>query len=384
MHAHHVDALGNLESPGDVERLRAALDGTLYTEARGYRGPGVGVPPAAVALGTYGGFGEPSGSAVNVALATVAQIPSGVEDVFLYASDEDCDSTIGPAWRRVARRMPGLQRLRIAQTCDREPRQQDVDLALLPAQAFSTQAAWAARALEKSVWIYNGALPRTGSLLVDAGANSLLVDGWIAATHDVGRWFLWESTFWNDDNRGGRGPVDPFATFESFHNQHGDTALADGLLVYPGAQDSTFPEHSLGLAQVLPSIRLKSLRRGIQDAGYFALARSRAPILADAVVDQLIPRALDEASTRDVPSWPAKGRAFADARAVLRSLVGSEQDLAPKEVRAALNEASVARWRRVSPAWRWPRRRTLGWFVLTPVLGLVAARAYRRRRATKR
>ncbi len=42
-------------------------------------------------------------------------------------------------------------------------------------------------------------------------------------------------------------------------------------------------------------MRLKSLRRGIQDAGYIALARSASPGAVDAIVKEVIPAALDEA-----------------------------------------------------------------------------------------
>ena len=51
LHRHHVDALGSLASPADADRLRPALDGSLFTPAEGYTGPGEGVAPAAVALG---------------------------------------------------------------------------------------------------------------------------------------------------------------------------------------------------------------------------------------------------------------------------------------------------------------------------------------------
>src|SRR5262249_46482699 len=160
------------------------------------------------------------------------------------------------------------------------------------------------------VWVYNGAMPRAGTLLLDAEPVSLRVDGWIAATRPVGRWFLWETTFWSDDNRGGRGPVDPFTKVESFHNNHGDVALLDGLLVYPGTQVGAFASRSLGFPGVFPSIRLKNLRRGIEDAGYFALARANNPAEADAIARRLVPRALDEASQADPPAWPKDGAAF--------------------------------------------------------------------------
>ena len=47
------------------------------------------------------------------------------------------------------------------------------------------------------------------------------------------------------------------------------------MLVYPGRQIDGFAAHSVGMDGVIASIRLKNLRRGIQDAGYLQLARAR-------------------------------------------------------------------------------------------------------------
>ena len=89
------------------------------------------------------------------------------------------------------------------------------------------------------------------------------------------------------------------------------------MLVYPGAQLDAFEEHSLGLQSVLPSIRLKNWRRGIEDAGYLQMARDRDPARADAVARWLVPAALDEAKPGDAPSWGSRGKPFFEARRAL-------------------------------------------------------------------
>src|SRR5262249_42474474 len=156
------------------------------------------------------------------------------------------------------------------------------------------------------------------------------------SSHDVGRWFLWETTFWNDDNPGGRGPIDPFVTAESFHNRRGDTALGDGMLLYPGMGIGPFAAHSLGLCGVIPSIRLKALRRGIEDAGYVALARAARPSEADAIVWGLLPAALDELSDTAESALPRGGGRFAAAREALRALIPDGAALGPHEARETL------------------------------------------------
>ncbi|WP_437736158.1 hypothetical protein [Sorangium sp. So ce1335] len=344
LHEHHVDGFASVRSPAEVERLRPAIDGSLYTEARGYRGPGQGVPPAAVALGAYGGFGDPREETLRRVEAVAELLPPAVDDVMLYAVDEQCESPRGPGWRRLVRGSRLSSRILVGHSCGEvDPVKQDVDLVLTPANRFDSVWARAAREAGKRLWVYNGALPRTGTFMIDAPLTGLMADGWIAASHEVGRWFLWETAFWHDGNRGGRGPVDPFTTAENFHNQDGDACLGDGMLLYPGTQRGKFASRSVGFAGVLPSMRLKSLRRGIQDAGYIALARSASPAAVDAIVKEVIPAALDEALDTSPAAWSSEGAPFFRGRDALRALIPAGASLDAAGVRRALAEAAVAR-----------------------------------------
>src|SRR5690606_31082350 len=144
-------------------------------------------------------------------------------------------------------------------------------------------------------------LPRTGSFLSDGWFISLRANGWIQAHHDIERWFYWESTFWNDDNRGGHGPYDPWATAETFHNDDDDHCNGDGVLVYPGKQKRGL---DLGLEGVTPSMRLKQWRRGIQDAGYLKLAAARDEAAAQAIASRLVGEAFDADDSEGAPRFP--------------------------------------------------------------------------------
>ena len=44
----------------------------------------------------------------------------------------------------------------------------------------------------------------------------------------------------------GETPVDPFDEAETFHNDDGDWANGDGVLLYPGTQRDAFEAHSMG------------------------------------------------------------------------------------------------------------------------------------------
>ena len=389
LHQHHVDAIVTLRDPEDVARIRSALDGSLFTAAHGYRGPGAGVPPAVAALGAYGSLGEPGPEALRRVEALVPLLPAAIQDVFLYAIDEQCDSPRGPTWRRLIRGSPVAKRVRVAHTCHRDPNRQDVDLVMMPANTFQTNPARAARAVGTGVWVYNGALPRSGTLMLDAPPTSLLANGWIAASYPVGRWFLWEVGFWHDGNRGGRGPIDPFVVAENFHNADGDSCLGDGLLLYPGTQSGKFAAGSLGIAGVLPSMRLKALRRGIQDAGYFALARAANAAAADGLMARVIPAALDEADPGRPAPWPSDGAAFAAARDALRALIPAGAAMDEGAVHRTLGEAANARSARAAAlaADRGRRMRlalAIGTVAVVVVIAVALVLAQRARRAHRR
>lgn len=387
LHAHHLDALAPLSRPEDVARLSSVYDGSLFGKAAGYVGPGQGVPPSVVALGSYGILGEPTPDALARVDAMAAALPAAIDDVFLYAIDEQCQSPRAAAWKAALAGRPAGARVRVGHTCDEPPERQAVDIAMLPGHAFPRAAPAAARAAGRRAWIYNGALPRTGTFMLDAQPLGLVADGWIAAAFGIERWFYWESIFWDDDNKGGRGAIDPFVATETFHNADGDTALGDGLLLYPGRQRPPFEKSSLGVAGVLPSIRLKALRRGIQDAGLVALAAREAPEETRRIVLAAMPAALDEASPSRPPFWEGAGATFAPARAALRVLATTRSPLPQAQARAAFDVLAAARGAAIplAPKAR-PRGRLGAAAMLAAILalGVLVTVASRRRRTSRR
>ncbi len=315
LHAHRIAPLHDATEPADVQRQRAALDGSLYRPREGYLGPASGIGDGVLSLGAYGGLGDPRAATLEALADAVAAagLPAST-DVFVYADDERCDSPRGAAWRELVRGSsdPAVRRLRVGWTCSEDPAAQPVDIPMLEAGDYDP--ARAARATAKEVWVYNGVMPHTGTFLLDADAVSPRVNGWIGEMFHVSHWLYWESTYWY--GRHGTTPLDPFADAESFRNAR-DWANGDGVLLYPGRQIDAFPEHSLGFEGVLPSIRLKNWRRGLQDASYLRLARARDEGRADAVARALVPSALHAGGA---PSWSAHGQAFFDARRALLSI----------------------------------------------------------------
>lgn len=385
LHAHRIAAMHDAVEPQDIARQSAALDGSLFVRARGYMGPAPGLGDGVLSFGAYGALGDPSDPSTSQlqALADTASEMHlfGGTDVFLYAADERCSSARGNAWRKLIADStdPAMRRVRVAWTCSQDPSAQPVDVAMLnstwdPAQVKE------ARAQGKQVWEYNGSLPRTGTFLLDADAISPRVNGWLQAIYGIPRWFYWDAAHWSDHHD--TEAVDPFEDPEGFHNDDGDWADGDGVLVYPGIQGSTFPEHSIGIHGVVPSIRLKNWRRGIEDAGYLQMARERDPGAAGRVARWLVPAAFGEAATGKPPAWSTRGKPYFDARrALLAIALGQPQpSLGELPVPAYARSGEAAAAARATGCTRGASEAG-GAFAIVLVIGAIATARLRRLRS---
>jgi hypothetical protein len=326
LHAHRITPMIDATTPADLDRASAALTGALYTHEMGYEGPAMAMGDGLVSVGAHGAFGAPD----EATLAKVRAIADraaelklfGSTELVFYAGDDACSSPWGGGWASLLHHDgdPNVQRLRVGWTCGLDPASQPVDVTMQPA-AFDRVQASAARAAGKEAWVHGGVSPRTGSFLLDADAVSPRVDGWISAMLGIPRWVAGDATRWT--TRAGEG-VDPFAW-----SADDDTiANGEGFLVYPGKQVDGFDLHGVGIDGVLPSVRLQSWRRGIEDAGYLQMARERDPARADAIARWLVPRAFAEAHTGDAPSWGDRGAPFAEARRALLAVVLGREPVA--------------------------------------------------------
>ena len=325
LHRHRVAPMIGVSS---LEELGARLDairGSLYTPAAGYDGPAPRMGDGVVAIGPYGSLGAPDEDKVRRVSEMAAFLDDrglfATTDVFLYAADEDCASDVGTRWKAaLAASTASARKVRVGWTCSLAPATQPVDVVILP-PSMDPAAARAARAAGRTPWVYNGHLPQTGTFLLDAPATSPRVNGWLSAVHGVERWFYWESTFWYDDNKGGKGPYDPLVRGETFHNADGDWAMGDGVLVYPGTQVDLPGARSLETEDMLASIRLKNWRRGIEDAGIYQLAHAAHPAEAEAIAREVVPTAFAAAKDGTRAAFPEAGKPWADARRKLLALV---------------------------------------------------------------
>ncbi|HQY62962.1 MAG TPA: DUF4091 domain-containing protein [Polyangiaceae bacterium] len=325
LHAHHVASFHAVLTPADLEREIPYLTGEAYSPPA-YSGPGQGKGEGIVVFGSYGDLGEPAVSKVPALAKMQARVTglSSMPEAFLYAVDEDCKSPWPAAWRKLLDEAASLdggadaRTIRVGATCGTDPSKHAADVVMATPEDLEPERIAAARALGKVVWAYNGKRPFGGAMVMDAPAIDLRANGWIAARYGLPRWFYWEATSWTSEG-GGKvgGATDPFVVADSFHNKDGDHSNGDGILVYPGTQVGGMT--SFGEDTVYPSVRLKNLRRGVQDAGYILLARDRDAKATEAIVARMVPSALSKA--RGAASWSSDARPWLDARRELLALV---------------------------------------------------------------
>ena len=332
-HRHRISLIGDEGSDAwEEDRPRpeweSRLDGTLFTTARGYEGPGEGVGNGVYSIGTYGGWGWRDEGQAGMRTHTdgwaswFATHAPGTE-YFLYLIDESDDFAQIEQWAGWIETNPGpgSAMLSLATTSmlhSRGPMPSlDVPCTWAPTvgDPAASQAAvdYYVATPGKRAWMYNGYRPWTGSFVTEDDGVALRVTAWSQYAKRISRWFYWESTYY-DNFQGGTGETDVFASAHTFggHDRHDDVlgetgwnyTNGDGVLFYPGT-DRVFPAQSYGVPGPFASLRLKFWRRGIQDGDYLALAEAVDPAATRAVLAGVLPRTLWDYGVSDPadPTW---------------------------------------------------------------------------------
>ncbi|HKE18908.1 MAG TPA: glycoside hydrolase domain-containing protein [Kofleriaceae bacterium] len=166
-------------------------------------------------------------------------------------------------------------------------------------------------------WTYNGKPPRAGNMTIDKPGTALRTWGWIGARYGVELWFAWEGLYYTDRYNRGTQPTDVLHHPLNYDERRrgdsdwGDWGNGDGLLVYPGP---------------LPSLRLKALRRGLQDRlllRHLAACGPGGAADAAALARRLIPAALGEADAEGGQPWPAEEPPWEAARRKILDRIAS-------------------------------------------------------------
>ncbi len=335
-HRHLIDLIGADEDPKRVnDAWLDRIDGSLFTPARGYAGPGVGLGVRTYSIGVYGlwTFGWDEGNPASVqdmASSFAAWMQANAPDVFafVYLIDEpgagyfpqieqwsqwiDGAPAPGPSlaamstvnFRSAVSAMPSLD-LPCRWATFHGPTPQVV-------QAYEELRDDPAR----KTCVYNGVRPAAGTFATEDDGVALRVTAWTQYKKDIDIHFYWQSTYY-DNYQGGQGQTDVFTQAQTFGGSGGwDPVLGqtgwnytngDGVLFYPGT-DLLFPQSSYGVDGPFASLRLKHWRRGIQDVAYIRLAAQVDPARTRAIVERTIPEVLWEVGVTDLgdPTWVRK------------------------------------------------------------------------------
>jgi hypothetical protein len=310
------------------------LNGHLFSELYGYDGPGLREGNGIYSIGTYRTWGwkrEHSEEAMHEHTdAWESWFQKFVKDQkiadierFLYLIDESDDYQETENWARWIKSNKGLgNKLKSFATIALPHAVQDVPSLDIAASLFvvGDTSTWqkaadavAASKSGKQFWLYNAKRPATGSFATEDDGVALRELSWAQFKKNIGRWFFWESTYYDDFQSGtGRNNVmrkaQTIGAYARHDPMYGDMGFnysnGDGVLFYPGT-DTVFPEDSYGVKGPLASLRLKHWRRGIQDVDYLTLASKIAPERVSAIVQRMVPKTLWDLGVADPqdPTW---------------------------------------------------------------------------------
>ena len=319
------------------EELDALLSGRAFSAEMGYQGPGQGKGLDILVLHAYGG--EVQKEQAEAMVAQQGMYPD-LRDAFVYIMDEPGAADRGEINRRAHASKP-LRSFATTLYTDKL----DIDIFAVLAGMYSRSNAAKGRAAGKKIWIYNGERPFTGSFAIDDVAVAPRVNPWIQYMLDIPRWFYWEATYYYDF-QGKRGAMDVARNALNFSNRHGDKVNGDGLLMYPG-RDLLFPESSANIDGPMPSLRLKSWRRGVEDVEYLVMAREAGfHAEVDALLATLLPAVVDAVGTDDAVTFPEDGETWRRARRYLFELLrdGRSEIRFERVPEVRKPRASGARW----------------------------------------
>ncbi len=361
LHEHAIDGVTDLPrdaasdpafqgDPSALLREIAALKGTAFSAPNTL---GQNAKGGTLIFGMYGAYKDPDAEKARALVTLASRVreqakePFDEATAFVYSIDESCKSPRTAAWKKALDEAtagaPELRaHLRVGATCNQPAREQAAEMVFMTTDAYRPSRD--ASTEKQFVTVYNGRRPNAGAMVLDVPATDLLVNGWIAAKYGLRKWFYWESAFWLDGNRGGKGGkegFDPLVVAETFHNQDGDFQNGDGILLYPGSQPAGMTD--LGLTDALiPSLRLKMIRRGLLDHALIRLAREKDAARTEAIVEQMVPVALGDAT--GAPSWPERGHDWLLARNALHDILeGKSDSFVREEPRRAARAPALSR-----------------------------------------
>jgi len=326
-HRHRVE-FTNRYGPDSSQSAVERLSGVAFKPERGYVGPGEGVGYTIVPASFYGiGQNWQQDQAWATADAFMTWLTKVKPDAvtFLYIVDEPPRERL-PWIKQVgdkhhANPGPGKKLPMYVTTQPRPELEGAIDVWCTVTNHYNVRRAAEEKAKGRRWWVYNGHRPYAGTQLNDAPAVDCRVTPWACWKYGVELWFYWHADHWRHNSQAPRGNQNVWADPVTFG--HSGNFNGDGVLIYPG-QDVLFAEEDRGVPGPVASIRLKNIRRGMQDYEYLWLAsQSGLGKEARAIADVCVPAAFSDANGR--ASWSVKGSDWDAARLKLGKLIEAKR-----------------------------------------------------------
>ncbi len=309
---------------------RPYLDGSAFTAAAGYQGPGQGQGERLFPIGMYGGsvMGQTWSEVYRNSDLWVNWFEAHAPSVkyFWYLIDEPGEDMFPWIKERASwihlnpgpgKRLPVFVTRAWTSELDK-----DIDLWAgydgVPLTRLATL-----QGQGKDHWFYNGNRPRYGSVILEAEAVDFRVNAWIKYLYGINTWFIWHGSHWIHNSSGPRAGnsqnvfVDP-VTFISSETTFGN---GDGIVFYPG-HDPVFTDQDRGVNRLFGSIKLKNIRRGQQDFELMWLAERKAgkeEVLK--IIRSVAPHGMSEVNMSAPVPWSQRGDDYEAAREKLLEII---------------------------------------------------------------
>lgn len=308
-----------------MARWEPIFNGSLFSPANNYAGPGEHTPGNVYCIGTYGAWkgvkqwGDKDPLAFNAAADKYVEYFSKnfpQVDYFLYLWDEPKKENFGRVEElaKMTKANPGSGKI-LKTFCTTSVMNQvkfmpSVDI-VLDSWGDKDEVKQALKEYGKShkqIFACNGWRPASGTMMIEDDGVAMRVNPWIQYKHNIDRWYVWAATNYKNPSRTNYN-IRMFSeamTFgrksDKYHDKYGETGTnygnGDGVLFYPGI-DVIFPEENHSIKGPIASLRLKHWRRGIQDVEYIALAAKYDKEAVEKIINKMIPKALWEVGVTD-------------------------------------------------------------------------------------
>lgn len=323
-----------------VKAVQGLFDGTDFTRARGYEGPGENTGNQIIPRTFYGpgkGFDDRASAwreADSWMTFLTQKFPNAI--TFLYLPDEP-----GPSQYKYIRQLadnvhsnPGSGKTLPTFVTKHYVKELDgaIDIWDTGPLGYDIKRANEERARGRRYWIYNGGRPAAGAIVIDAPATDARATIWACFKHGVDNYFFWHGVHWRHNGQKiGERKQNVWANPITFDNRGQPNKPiddqgyinGDGVLMYPG-EEKLHPEQDRGIAGPVSTVQLANLRRGLQDHQYLTLARQlKLDSLINEVLQSVVPRVFSDAGV--TVGFAETGNEYESARYKLAQAIAKQQ-----------------------------------------------------------